>query len=432
MVSTHWQTHHRPSDRELRFLDLLARQAADLIEQRQDEAQRKQLLEREQAAREEAEQANRIKDEFLAVLSHELRSPLNPILGWARLLQGGKLDETRQREALATIERNAKLQTQLIEDLLDISRIIRGKLSLTVAPVNLTFVITAAVETVRLAAKAKRIQILLDLTTAIAPVSGDAARLQQVVWNLLSNAVKFTPNGGQVTVELRQINQLAQIRVMDTGKGISPDFLPHVFDYFRQADATTTRKFGGLGLGLAIVKQIVEMHGGTVGAESPGEEQGATFTVQLPVMQQTPSTVLESSYAETAKQETPLSNLQILVVDDDDDTREFQSFLLEQNGARVTAVASGLEALQVLDRWIPDVLVSDVGMAQMDGYMLLQQIRSRPRDRGGMIPAIALTAYAAEVDQQKALQAGFQTHITKPVDPEALLGAIVSLLRSDR
>lgn len=432
MVSTHWRTHHRPSERELRFLDLLVRQAADLIEQRQAEAQRQQLLEREQAAREEAEQANRIKDEFLAVLSHELRSPLNPILGWTRLLQAGKLDETRQREALATIERNAKLQTQLIEDLLDISRIIRGKLSLTVAPVNLTFVITAAIETVRLAAEAKQIQILLDLTTAIAPVSGDAARLQQVGWNLLSNAVKFTPNGGQVTVELRQIHQLAQIRVIDTGNGISPDFLPHVFEYFRQADATTTRKFGGLGLGLAIVKQIVEMHGGTVKAESPGEDQGATFTVELPVMQQPPSPVSEPSAAKAANQETLLNNLQVLVVDDDDDTREFQAFLLEQNGARVTAVASGLEALQVFDRCIPDVLVSDVGMAQMDGYMLIQQIRSRPCDRGGNIPAIALTAYAAEVDQQKALQAGFQAHMTKPVDPEALLGAIVSLLRSDR
>jgi PAS domain S-box-containing protein len=457
MVSTHWRTHHQPGDRELRFLDLLARQAADLIEQRQDEAQRRQLLEREQAAREEAERANRVKDEFLAVLSHELRSPLNPILGWTRLLQAGKLDETRQREALATIERNAKLQTQLIEDLLDISRIIQGKLSLTVAPVNLTFVITAAVETVRLAAEAKQIQILLDLTTAIAPVSGDAARLQQVVWNLLSNAVKFTPTGGRVEIGLSFVTghrslveeqitndqelmtndkglttNYAQITVSDTGQGITPEFLPHVFEYFRQADATTTRKFGGLGLGLAIVRQIVEMHGGTVKAESPGENQGATFTVQLPVMQQTPSTVSEPSYAEAATQETPLSNLQILVVDDDDDTREFQAFLLEQNGARVTAVASGLEALQVLDQCIPDVLVSDVGMAQMDGYMLIQQIRSRPGDRGGMIPAIALTAYAAEVDQQKALQAGFQTHITKPVDPEALLGAIVSLLRSDR
>ncbi|WP_040695460.1 PAS domain S-box protein [Nodosilinea nodulosa] len=247
------------------------------------EAEREQLLQREQAARETAEEANRIKDEFLAVLSHELRSPLNPILGWTQLLQKGKLDVARQREALTIIERNAKLQTQLIEDLLDISRIMQGKLSLTVAPVSLALVVTAAVETVRLAAEVKNVQVLLNLTPEHFSVTGDAARLQQVVWNLLTNAVKFTPNGGQVTIELRQFNHLAQIRVTDTGKGIDLPFLPYVFEYFRQADATTTRKFGGLGLGLAIVKQIVEMHGGTVWAESKGENQGAIFTVQIPV-----------------------------------------------------------------------------------------------------------------------------------------------------
>ncbi|MHC5718407.1 MAG: sensor histidine kinase, partial [Nostoc sp.] len=232
MVSTYWREHHKPSDRELRFLDLLARQASDLIEQRQTATEREQLLAREQAARAEADRANRIKDEFLAVLSHELRSPLNPILGWTRLLQNGKLDAARQAEALKTIDRNAKLQSQLIEDLLDISRIIQGKLSLTAAPVSLTFVISAAIETVRLAAEAKHIQILLDLDPNIAPISGDAARLQQVVWNLLTNAVKFTANNGQVTIELRQLDQSAQIRVIDTGKGIAPDFLPHVFEYF--------------------------------------------------------------------------------------------------------------------------------------------------------------------------------------------------------
>ncbi|MUL38278.1 hypothetical protein BWI75_18565 [Gloeocapsopsis sp. AAB1 = 1H9] len=381
-----------------------------------------------ETAREEADRANRIKDEFLAVLSHELRSPLNPILGWTRLLQNGKLDETRQREALATIERNAKLQTQLIEDLLDISRIIQGKLSLTVAPVSLTFVITAAVETVRLAAEAKNIQILLDLNTAIAPVSGDAARLQQVVWNLLANAVKFTPNGGQVTVELRQTNQLAQIRVMDTGKGINPQFLPHVFEYFRQEDGSTTRKFGGLGLGLAIVRQVVEMHGGTVWAESEGENRGATFTVELPLSPQAPSNE-SGPNRDSVTTEAPLSNLQILLVDDETDTREFQAFLLEQSGASVTAVASGFEALQALDRFTPDVLVSDVGMSEMDGYMLMQQIRSRPPDKGGMIPAIALTAYARDFDQQQALQAGFQRHITKPIEPDKLILEVAMLIQ---
>ncbi|WP_348251384.1 PAS domain S-box protein [Leptolyngbya subtilissima] len=401
----------------------------DISDRKQAEAEREQLLAREQAARKEAERANRIKDEFLAVLSHELRSPLNPILGWTHLLQNGKLNPDRQAEALATIERNAKLQTQLIEDLLDISRIMQGKLTLTAASVSLTFVISAAVETVRLAAEAKQIQILLDLDTAVAPVSGDAARLQQVVWNLLTNAVKFTPNGGQVEVELRQLNQLAQIRVIDTGKGIDPQFLPHVFEYFRQADSTTTRKFGGLGLGLAIVRQIVEMHGGTVKAESLGNNQGATFTVRLPTIQKMVPAVFEPTHAEVGNQETPLSDLRILVVDDDDDTRELQAFLLEQRGARVTAVTSGLEALQALDRFTPDVIVSDIGMADMDGYMLMQQIRSRPPSQGGQVPAIALTAYARDFDQQKARQVGFQAHITKPVEPEALVEAIAILLR---
>lgn len=400
----------------------------DITERLQAEQEREQLLEREQAARSDAEAANRVKDEFLAVLSHELRSPLNPILGWTRLLQKGKLDPARKAEALKTIERNAKLQSQLIEDLLDISRIMQGKLTLTATPVSLAFVISAALETVRLAAEAKNIKIMLDLSPMVDPISGDAARLQQVVWNLLTNAVKFTPNGGQVTVELGQFDQLAQIRVIDSGKGIAPEFLPYVFEYFRQADSTTTRKFGGLGLGLAIVRQIVEMHGGTVKAESLGEDQGAIFTVQLPILQQTVLAVSEPSRAEAGNTENFLSNLQILVVDDDADTREFQAFLLEQSGARVITATSGLEALQVLDQFIPDVLVSDVGMAQMDGYMLIQQIRSRPPDRGGTIPAIAVTAYARDFDQQKALQAGFQAHITKPVEPDVLVKAIINLL----
>ena len=423
MVSTHWRQHHRPTEQELRFLDLLARQAADLIEQRQTEAERRQVLEREQAAREEAERANRIKDEFLAVLSHELRSPLNPILGWTQLLQTGKLDEARQAEALKTIERNAKLQTQLIDDLLDISGIMQGKLSLTAAPVSLTFVISAAIETVRLAAEAKHIRLQLDLDNTVAPISGDVARLQQVVWNLLSNAVKFTPKGGQVTVELRQLNQLAQIRVIDTGKGINPQFLPYMFEYFRQEDGSTTRKFGGLGLGLAIARQIVEMHGGTVRANSQGEGKGATFIVQLPAMKLTASIVSEPIGTKTDAG-LPLEGIQILLVDDEPDTREFEAFLLEQNGAHVRAVASSKEALQALEQSIPDVLVSDIGMADMDGYMLLQQIRSRSPNQGGMIPAIALTAYAAEIDRQQALQVGFQTHITKPVEPSVLVRAI--------
>ncbi len=446
MVSTHWREHHQPSERELRFLDLLARQASDLIEQRQITAKQEQLLAREQAARAEADRANRIKDEFLAVLSHELRSPLNPILGWTRLLQNGKLDETRQAEALKVIDRNAKLQAQLIEDLLDISRIMQGKLSLTAAPISLTFVISAALETVRLAAEAKHMQITIDLDPNIAPISGDAARLQQVVWNLLTNAVKFTPNGRQVTVELRQLDQWAQIRVIDKGKGIAANFLPHVFEYFRQEDGSTTRKFGGLGLGLAIVRQIVELHGGRVWADSEGENRGAIFTVQLPLNPQTQLNAPDLPGNEMTT-EAALSNLQILLVDDEPDTREFQAFVLEQSGATVTAVASGLEALQALDRFMPDLLVSDIGMADMDGYMLMQQIRSRealrnssrPPEQGGamlafskaVLPAIALTAYAGEFDQRKAIASGFQSHLTKPIEPEKLVRVIVSLVTGE-
>ncbi|MEH2117428.1 response regulator [Nostoc sp.] len=413
-------TRTRFTSEEIDLLQLMSEQIAIALD-------RANLIVSIQQHAEQLQRANQIKDEFLAVLSHELRSPLNPILGWTQLLQKGKLNAARQREALITIERNAKLQSQLIEDLLDISRIMRGKLSLTVAPLNLISVISAALETVRLAAEAKNIDLRIDLDPT-APISGDAARLQQVVWNLLTNAVKFTPDNGQVIIELRQIAGQAQIRVIDTGIGIQPEFIPHVFEYFRQEDSSTTRRFGGLGLGLAIVRQIVELHGGTVKAESLGENQGATFIVQIPILAQSALIVLDSADAETSSVETPLSNLQILLVDDDSDTRKFEAFLLEQNGAKVTAVASGLEALQVLDSFIPDVIVSDIGMADMDGYMLIGQIRSRPPNQGGTIPAIALTAYAADIDQQKALTAGFQAHITKPLEAEELVRKILNLL----
>lgn len=411
----------------------------DISDRKRIEREREQLLQREQAAREAAETANRIKDEFLAVLSHELRSPLNPILGWAKLLQGGKLSPARQVEAINTIERNAKLQAQLIEDLLDISRILQGKLAFTTAPVHLVTVVTAAVETVRLAAEAKHIDLIVEVPTAIAPVFGDAARLQQVVWNLLSNAVKFTPGGGRVTVRLEakggesgevgRERQFAEITVIDTGKGINPDFLPYVFEYFRQEDGSTTRKFGGLGLGLAIVRQIVELHGGTVAVTSAGAGQGATFTVQLPLAASAVNVERGGAGRNSPTAATdPLAHLHILMVDDDQDTREFQAFLLEQYGAKVTAVATGREALQWLDRFVPDVIVSDVGMADMDGYMLMQQLRSHPRYQHRPIPAIALTACARELDQQKAIEVGFSCHLTKPIEPEQLITAILSLL----
>jgi signal transduction histidine kinase/ActR/RegA family two-component response regulator len=398
----------------------------DVTDRKQTEQEREQLLEREQTAREEAERANRIKDEFLAVLSHELRSPLNPILGWSRLLQTRNFDAARTTEALATIERNAKLQAELIEDLLDVSRILRGKLSLNVTPVALTSTIQAAMETVRLAAEAKSIQMYTKLESEVGVVSGDASRLQQVVWNLLSNAIKFTPQGGRVDIRLERIGSQAQITVSDTGKGISVDFLPYVFDYFRQADATTTRKFGGLGLGLAIVRHLVELHGGTVQADSPGEGQGATFTVRLPLLL---SQLQSDRCLDQSEPSLDLNGVEILVVDDDTDAREFVTFLLEQYGARVRAVSSASEALTALTQSVPDVLLSDIGMPDVDGYMLMQQVRTLPPEQGGQIPAIALTAYAGEINYQQAIAAGFQSHISKPVEPAELVAVVTSLAK---
>jgi PAS domain S-box-containing protein len=411
-----------------------------------DITERKQLLERERAARTEAEAANRVKDEFLAVLSHELRSPLNPILGWSKLLQTKKLDEAKVKTALKTIERNAQLQAELIEDLLDVSRILRGKLNLNVGAVDLSTTIQAAIETVRLAAEAKQIQIEPHLEQ-VGKVSGDSSRLQQVVWNLLSNAVKFTPEGGQVEVRLEKVmgnrvsvienspqlivhrplptTEYAQITVRDTGKGIQPDFLPYVFEYFRQADSTITRKFGGLGLGLAIVRHLVELHGGTVQVESEGEGRGATFIVNLPLMS-------AASITNTEIHSPPpllsLDGLHILIVDDDADTCEYTSFVLEQAGARVTTVSSAAEALARLTQLQPDLLLSDIGMPEMDGYRLIRQVRSLPPDQGGQIPAIALTAYAGEINQQQALEAGFQMHLSKPVEPDHLVATVANLV----
>ncbi len=392
---------------------------------------RAQLYEAEQTAREEAETANRIKDEFLAVLSHELRTPLNPILGWAKLLRTRQFDEATKIRALETIERNAKLQTQLIEDLLDVSRILQGKLKLNVCTVDLKTTITAALETVRLAAEAKSIEIQTTFSADMAQIMGDSDRLQQVIWNLLSNAVKFTPSGGRVEIRLEQMGANAQIKVIDTGKGINPEFLPYVFDYFRQADSKTTRVFGGLGLGLAIVRRLVELHGGTVGADSPGEGEGATFTVRLPLLKNSPlpEPNSKSSSLEITTEESLLSGVKILLVDDQADVREFFTFALEQYGATVTAVASANEALTVLSQSQPDVLLSDIGMPLMDGYMLLRQVRMRSPESGGQIPAIALSAYAGEFNQKEALAAGFQKHISKPAEPIELATAIVNLIK---
>ncbi|MEH2128927.1 ATP-binding protein [Nostoc sp.] len=402
----------------------------DITERKAAEAERDRLLELEQAARTEAERANRIKDEFLAVLSHELRSPLNPILGWARLLQTREFDAAGLKKALATIERNAQLQAQLIEDLLDVSRILQGKLNLKMLPVNLVFVIEGGLETVRLAAEAKNIQIQRMLDASFGQVLGDSGRLQQVIWNLLSNAVKFTPEGGKIDIKLECADAQAQITVTDTGKGISPDFLPYVFEYFRQADSTITRKFGGLGLGLAIVRHLVELHGGTIQAESLGEGQGSIFRVRLPLIKKdlTPKQDIDVAALNSSPPIEILAGIQILVVDDDNDTRDFHTFVLEQAGAMVTAVTSAKEALQILAESEPDMLLSDIGMPEMDGYMLMRQVKALQANQAKQIPAIALTAYAGEINQEQALEAGFQKHLSKPIEPDKLVKAIATLI----
>jgi PAS domain S-box-containing protein len=382
-----------------------------------------------EAAREEAERANRIKDEFLAVLSHELRSPLNPILGWTKLLQSQKFSQAETAQALETIERNAKLQAQLIEDLLDVSRILRGKMVLNLSPVNLVNTIEAAIETVRLAAETKGVHIHVNLQRDSGYISGDTARLQQIIWNLLTNAVKFTPQGGKVEVRLRHGEGYAQIQVQDTGKGIKPDFLPYIFDSFRQEDGAITRKFGGLGLGLAIARHLTEQHSGTITVESAGEGQGATFTVRLPLQ----STAVDlPSEKGVPDQILNLGPLKILVVDDEADMRALMQVMLTSFSAQVQVVASAMDALHLLDTWQPDVLISDIGMPEMDGYMLLRQVRQLPPERGGQIPAIALTAYAGEYDQKQALAAGFQQHLSKPIEPEQLVKAIATLVKQQR
>ena len=395
-----------------------------------------ELLMREQIIRAEAEGANRAKDEFLSILSHELRTPLNAILGWSAMLRQRTLSQDKVLQALETIERNAKSQAQLIEDILDISRIITGKLRLQVRPVNLVPVIESAIESVRLAAEAKSIRLQSRIDSQAGLLLGDANRLQQVVWNLLSNALKFTPKEGRVEIRLEGVNSHAEITVSDTGLGISSDFLPFVFDRFRQHDSTTTRSYGGLGLGLAIVRQLVELHGGTVTVVSPGIGQGTTFTVTLPAMiiSQPPSDPEPlNSIVETkprVEASPSLEGLQILVVDDEADALELLSTILQNNGAEVIAVASVKQALTIIETATdrsPHVLVSDIGMPDEDGYSLIRKLRQLEAQRGGKLPAIALTAYAASDDRRQALLAGFQVHLTKPVDAAELVAVVASL-----
>ncbi|WP_348982675.1 ATP-binding protein [Brasilonema octagenarum] len=390
----------------------------DITERKRAEDERNKLLE-------EAQAANRIKDEFLAVLSHELRTPLNPILGWVKLLRSGKLNDNKKEQALETIERNASLQVQLINDLLSVSKILRGKLTLNPIAVNLQTIITKAIESVDLAAQAKSIEILTVFDANLGVVFGDSKRLQQVMWNLLSNAVKFTPSNGQVTVRLKRVGLYAQVQVIDTGKGIKPEFLPYIFDYFRQQDSGYNRKFGGLGLGLSLVRHLVELHGGTIEAESRGEGKGATFTVRLPLMLNPSITQGETQKDDKSPD---LHGVRVLVVDDEPDNRDFLAFLLEAYGACVSAAASAHEALSSLVEEQPDLLVSDIKMPEMDGYMLIRQIRSLPAERGGQIPAIALTAYAGQTPQQQANGTGFTLHFPKPIEPVLLATAIANLV----
>ncbi len=420
----------------------------DVTERKQVEEERKALLAREQAARAEAEAASRMKDEFLATISHELRTPLNAMLGWASLLRSRKLNEATTARALETIERNAKAQTQMVEDLLDVSRIIRGKLRLTTHPVDLVFVIEAALEAVQptVAAKSIELEKLYEgLQDQAIVVMGDSNRLQQIVWNLLTNAIKFTPARGRVKVHLSVVSgneqqttaTYAQIQVSDTGCGISAEFLPYIFEHFRQADSTSTRSQGGLGLGLAIVRQLVEIHGGTVYANSPGVGQGATFTVKLPLLEGSRGRREQGEQGRQGENQTsfpsplaprpsPLIGLQLLLVEDEVDTREVLTLALEQYGAKVTAVASAAEAKSAIAKFQPDVIISDIAMPEEDGYDLIQQLR----DWGKQMPAIALTAYARDSDRTAAIAAGFQQHLSKPVEPEELAAVVADLVGS--
>ncbi len=389
----------------------------------------KQLEEKLVKQTEDLINANRLKDEFLAIVSHELRTPLNPILGWSQLLLSGKLDADKTAQGIAIIEKNAKLQSQLINDLLDVSRILRGKLDLNKNPLNLELVIRSALTTVQLAAEAKSIQVETRFEPNIGQVLGDANRLQQIVWNLVSNAIKFTSEGGRVTVTLESDNQYALIQVTDTGKGIEPEFITHVFERFRQAESSSTREFGGLGLGLAIVRQLSELHGGTVAVSSPGLGRGATFSVRLPLIN-APSveqTEIDNETIDRAVQANHFNGIKIMVVDDDADSLDILTLVLEQEGAEVRSASSAESTLEAFSESTPDLIISDIGMPTTDGYTLITQLRALPQ--GKNLPAIALTAYAGDGDRQRSMDAGFQKHLSKPINIPELITTIILLMQ---
>jgi PAS domain S-box-containing protein len=402
---------------------------------RQAEKERTELLERERIARTEAEEANRLKDEFLATLSHELRSPLNAIVAWAHILGEPGLDPATASRAVQAIDRNARAQTQIVADILDVSRIVTGRFHLSVGPVRLSDVIESAADTVRPAARARDVRLELAIDPAAGPVSGDASRLQQVIWNLLSNAIKFAPAGGRVRVRLEDAGSCIELSVTDDGPGIDPAFLPYVFDRFRQADSSSTRRHAGLGLGLAIVRHLVELHGGTVEARNREDRSGAVLIVRLPRRQgaSDDSTSADDSAPANAREEwaqpaPSLQDVSVLVVDDEEDTREAMAVGLGRHGARVATASSASEAMGALARERPQVLVADIGMPGEDGYALLQKVRALPAERGGATPAIALTGYANPQDRADALRAGFQMHVSKPVTAAELAAAVASLV----
>ena len=397
-----------------------------LIASGMDISDRKKIEQTLQQQTEDLIQANRLKDEFLAIVSHELRTPLNPILGWSQLLLGGRLDAEKTSQGIAIIERNARLQAQLINDLLDVSRILRGELNLEQTPLDLEVVIRLALTTVQLAAEAKSIQVETRFEPNIGQVLGDAGRLQQVVWNLVSNAIKFTPEDGEVTVTLERHEQYALIQVKDTGNGIEPEFLPFVFERFRQAESSSTREFGGLGLGLAIVRHLTELHGGTVTVASPGLNQGAIFRVKLPLMNAPAIEPIDNEPVDRSNRSNRFSGIKILVVDDEADSLDLVTMVLKQEGASVRSVTSAEDALEAFNEFTPDLIISDIGMPKTNGYTLITQIRQLPR--GKDVPAIALTAYAGQSDRQSSMNAGFQKHISKPINIAELITTIKQII----
>lgn len=408
--------------------------ARDITDRKRAEEERERLLALEKQSRRQAEEASRLKDEFLAVVSHELRSPLNAITGWASLLLMRQLDD-RTRHAIETIQRNAQNQTQLIADLLDVSRIVTGQLRLNVRSFKLIPVIEAAIEVVRPAVDAKSIRIETIFDPSAGSVAGDPDRMQQVFWNLLSNAVKFTPKSGRIQVRLQRADSHVEVAVSDTGRGIDPKLLPHIFERFRQGDSSTTREHGGLGLGLAIVRHLVELHGGVVHAYSDGAGKGAEFIIQLPTMVSARTAEpgeepVHPSAGGTLSGSIPaLAGLRLLVVDDERDAREIISVILGEAGAEIATASSSREALDLLGRWKPDMLISDIGMPSESGYDLIRMVRALPADKGGQTPAIAITAYARTQDRLQILSAGFQMHVPKPIEPIELATVVASLAK---